>query len=110
MAFQRKSRNTSVRLTGLFRSKRPGLFVGGARDQAFADLIAKVKEAKAAGRGITFFLWRNDPTKSKNPNGPPFSLSVDVEMERSKQPARKAIEPDDDFGETGGDDSLFGED
>lgn len=73
-----KSNVTSTRITGLFKSAKPGLYIGGAEGEHLDALIAKIKEAKSAGKGITFFLW-----KTTFDEGPPFSLNVDVAMEKS---------------------------
>lgn len=101
MAFKR-SNTKSVRLTGLFKTKRPGLFVGTCRAEDLKQLIAKIKAAKEEDKGLTFFVWKNQG------EGPTLSLSVDVEQERPARTSRKPIE-EDEF-ETKGDDSLFGDD
>jgi len=48
----------NTKITGLWKTKRPGLFVGTANE--LDDIISLVKKARAAGKGITFFLWKND--------------------------------------------------
>jgi hypothetical protein len=48
----------NTKITGLWKTKRPGLFVGTANE--LEEIIALVKKARAAGKGITFFLWKND--------------------------------------------------
>lgn len=101
MAFQRQQRQskfTSSRLTGLFKSKKQGLWVGTARPEDIEGLITKIKEAKKAGRGLTFFLWKNEG------EGPVFSLNCDVAQEfKAKRPiqaaeqaAADAFDEDDD--------------
>lgn len=102
-----KSKATSLRLTGLFKTKRQGLLVGSVRDDVFDALIEKVREAKKAGRGLSFFVWKNDP----NREGPSFSLTCDVERpQEERKPAGKRIQDDDgDFGAKK-DDSLFDDD
>jgi len=61
--------NTNI--TGLWGTKRDGLWVGTANE--LDGIIALVKKAKADGQGITFFLWQN--TKS---DSPVFNLVANV--------------------------------
>lgn len=89
---------TDVRVTGLFATKRDGLFVGTAKGEQFDALIEKLKAAKQAGRGLTFFLWENTFK-----DGPPFSINVDVEQDQQQNApahrgygARRKIEEDDE--------------
>lgn len=99
-------KQTSVRLTGLFKTKKPGLYVGSTRAEDLSALIEKIKEAKSKGVGLTFFLWKNEPGK-----GPLYSLNTDLEQpreQRTARPARRPIEPDDDDA-VESDDSLFGD-
>ncbi len=74
----------SVRLTGLFRAKRPGLLVGSLKPEDMNKLIDKIKAAMAEKKGLTFFLWSNNDR-----NGPPASLSVDVAQDRPQGGARQ---------------------
>jgi hypothetical protein len=74
----------------MFRSKRKGLYIGGAKEEQLQLLIDKIKAAKADGRGLTFFLWKNEDEQ-----GPPFSLNVDVDNSDERN-ARKKVENDDD--------------
>jgi len=78
-------------LTGLFASKRSGLYVGTSRPEDIDNLIAKIKEAKAAGKELTFFVWKND----RGP-GPAMSLSVDLAQDRPVRERGRAIEEDGD--------------
>lgn len=104
MAFQGKRGGGSVRLTGLFVAKsKKGLATGTAKGEELDGLIAKIKEAKASGNGLVFFLWKQE-------GNPPFSLSVDVSKpyDKSRQRSGKKIESsgfDDD--EIPGSDDLF---
>lgn len=68
-----------ARIAGLFKTKRPGMLVGACRGPELETLISKIKEAKAASKGITFFLFSNPP---KGERGPVAGLTVDVEQER----------------------------
>lgn len=95
MAFQKQQRGKSKfagnRLTGLFKSRnKKGLYVGTARPDDVDGLIDKIKTAKKVGRGLTFFLWKND---IQSANTPVFSLSCDVAQERKVE---RAIEEDDE--------------
>lgn len=71
--------STAARITGLFKTQKQGLYVGGADGEQLEALIEKIKAAKAKGRGITFFMWRSDFEE-----GPPYSLTVDVAQEDSR--------------------------
>ena len=99
-----KSDRSDSRLTGLFKTKRRGLYVGGTNDETLDALVKKIKAAKAEGKQLTFFLW-----KSKFDEGPVFSLNVDVEQDRQARSSRKPIEPDDDEFEESESDDLFGD-
>ena len=99
MAWQGRRSNTnrtSVRVTGLFKTKRPGMMIGTARAEDIDKLIEKIKEARGAKKGLTFMLFKND-----RGDGPAASLLVDVEQERqggqATRPKPKPIE-DDPFG------------
>jgi len=106
--FGKRDRSDS-RITGLFKTKRRGLYVGGTNAETFQSLVDKIKAAKSEGKQLTFFLW-----KSKFEDGPVFSLNVDLEQDRNERPKRKPIEDDDDddFEEEDEDkdDELFGKD
>lgn len=56
---------TSVRLTGLFETSKPGLLVGTIEGEALEGLIAKIKEASAAGKGLSVFFKEVTPPKGK---------------------------------------------
>lgn len=101
-----KKQGTGLRLTGFFKTKRPGLFVGSISNKDLAPLIDKIKSAKGKELGLTFFLWKNDKQ-----GGPLMSLNVDLERPQSERPKRRPIEEDDeDTGTIDNDDSLFDED
>lgn len=71
----------SVRLTGLFKAKRPGLLVGSCKPEDMPKLIEKIKAAMAAKKGLTFFVWSNQGP------GPAASLSVDVAQDAPQRSA-----------------------
>ena len=87
----KKKEYTSVQCTGLFKTKKKGLYVGSTTDEYFDKFVEKVKEAKKKGKGVAFFLWRNDPDKSDTP----YTLYMDVNTDQPK--GRKIEEDDDDF-------------
>ncbi len=98
MAFKRNfkrggnSKNKSARITGLFRSKRKGLYVGTARPEDIEKLVEKIKAAMKAKKGLTLFLWKNDDA-----DGPAFSLSADVAQDfPGKGGKRRPIDEDDE--------------
>lgn len=98
MKFKRgKKKGTSLRLTGLFKTKKRGLFVGSvdADSDQMSGLIDKIKAAKADEKGLVCFLWRNDPDEE----GPAYTLSMDVsqdDYEGRPKKKRKPVEDDDD--------------
>lgn len=98
---------TSVRLTGLFKTKKRGLCVGTIQKETIDKLIEKIKEAKKQDREMTVFLWVND--KKDEENQPYFTVSMDVARDA---PARgKVIEADpfsvdDNSGNTPEDDPF----
>lgn len=65
--------NTNI--TGLWATKKDNLFVGTVNE--LDDLIALVKKAKAAEKGITFFLWYNGDDSYA-----PFNLVGNVAQDR----------------------------
>lgn len=85
-----KSKFTSVRLTGLFKTRKRGLCVGTVNAEAIDKLIEKIKEAKKQNKELTVFLWVND--KKDEENQPYFTISVDVAQPRPER--GKAIEDD----------------
>ena len=90
-----KKKFTSVRLTGLFKTKKPGLFVGSVALKDLGDLIAKIKEAREKELGLTFFAWKNDPERYKGEGTPPaLNLTVDVERPREERSTRRPIQAD----------------
>ena len=65
--------NTNI--TGLWATKKDNLFVGTVNE--LDDLIVLVKKAKAAEKGITFFLWYNGDDSYA-----PFNLVGNVAQDR----------------------------
>ena len=99
---------TSVRLTGLFKTKKRGLCVGTINDEAIDKLIEKIKEAKKQKKELTVFLWAFSPQEGKPvPEHPPlFTISVDLAQPPPSRGA--AIEPDPfDRGDTPDDEVPF---
>ena len=72
-----KSKNpfNNTTITGLFATKRDNLFVGTVQD--LDALVALVKKARVAEKGITFFLWAND-----SDDYAPFNLVANVAQDR----------------------------
>lgn len=107
MAYGRRREENPNKITGLFRSKnKRGLFVGTADEKYLGNLIRIIKEAKADGKGVTFFLWKSDYE-----DGPAYNLTADVAQDRPKgsggrrrssededapRPRRRPIEEDDE--------------
>lgn len=88
-----KPKGSGVRLTGLFKTKRQGLYVGSVNEEKLQELIALIKKAKGEDKEITVFLW-----KSKFQEGPLFSLNMDIAQDKPKGgfQKRRPIEDDPD--------------
>jgi hypothetical protein len=95
-----KKKGTSLRLTGMFKTKRRGLFVGSVSE--LGEMKDKLKAALAEEKGLVFFLWRNEDTEE---GGPAYTLSMDVSQEDDRpkksygKPKRKPVEDDEDQDE-----------
>lgn len=103
MAFQfrkgSKKKGTSVRLTGLFKTKRRGLWVGSVTD--LDEMKGKIKQAIAEEKGLVFFLWRNEDAEDGTPA---YTISMDVSSDedgskKKSKPKRKPVEDDEDEDE-----------
>lgn len=88
----KKKQGTSVRLTGLFKTKKRGLFVGSVDEkEAMTDVV---KQAIQQNKGIVFFLWRNNEAEE---GAPLYTLYMDVSQDEGSRPKRREIvEPDDE--------------
>lgn len=90
-----KKKGTSVRLTGMFKTKRRGLYVGSVTE--IDEMKSRIKTAIAEDKGLVFFLWKND-----DEDGPAYTLSMDVSQDedgykkKSGKPKRKPVEDDED--------------
>lgn len=74
------------RITGFNRSRnKSNLFVGGVKADELQTLINIIKEAKTLGKGVTFFLWKNDA--SKYPDAPPLTMQAVVAQDAERGPA-----------------------
>src|SRR3990167_5907602 len=102
----KSNERTSLKVTGFFKAKKQGLYVGGIKPddgyEGLANLVSKIKEAKAEKAGLVFFLWKNTYE-----DGPYFNMFVDVSRDedrprRGAKPAssqRRKIEEDDGLEE-----------
>lgn len=90
-----KKKGTSLRLTGLFKSKKKrGLAVGSITE--LDDLKDLLKKAIAEEKGLVVFLWRNEVDDDSDKKQPDFTLYMDVNQEDEDRPRRRKIEDDDD--------------
>lgn len=87
-----KKKYTSVRLTGLFSTKKPGLYVGNARPEEIEQLIKKCEAALDADKGLTFFLFKNQDRD----NDMAFSLSADVQSDIKSRKNKRSERIDED--------------
>ncbi len=90
-----------LRLTGLWESKKGGLFTGKIRVEDIDKLIEKCEEALKADAQLVCFLWENEVKDRKDPI---FTLQVAVADEEdgkrrssgSRRSRREEPEPEDD--------------
>jgi hypothetical protein len=87
----KKKQGTSVRLTGLFKTQKRGLFVGSVdeKDEMTNVLKAAIKQEK----GVVFFLWKNNEAEE---GAPLYTLYMDVSQDAGSKPKRRVIEDDPD--------------
>ncbi len=76
---------TRVRLS---RTRRPNLLAGGIREAELTALIQTIREARAAGRGLSVFVWINGEDDRS-----PGAVSIDLERPREGPPARGGGRP-----------------
>ncbi len=97
MAFNKRKDKDSkyVRLTGMWESKKEGLFTGRLRAEDIDKLSEKVEEAKEAGVPLVFFLWQNEKDSRKDPD---FTLQVALgeEEEGGRKPFKKSFKKRDE--------------
>lgn len=91
-----KPQGSSVRLTGLFKTKRNGLYVGSINGEKIEELVALIKKALKQEKDITLFLW-----KSKYDDGPRFSVNMDLAQDRPQGGKRRRPIQDDDEDDAG---------
>lgn len=92
---QQRGNYTSVRLTGLFSTKKDGLLVGTIEGEALEGLISKIKEAVAQNKGITLFVKEVDQPKGNYV----AQIFADIDTRgadsgRQAASPRRAIQPD----------------
>ena len=76
MARGRDNNGKNVRLTGLWPSKKDGLFSGKLRPEDIEKLQDKVEEAAKNDAALVFLLWEN--TDKRGRKDPDFTLQVTV--------------------------------
>ena len=76
MARGRENDGKYVRLTGLWPSKKDGLFSGKLRPEDLEKLLDKVEEAAKNDAALVFLLWEN--TDKRGRKDPDFTLQVTV--------------------------------
>lgn len=98
---------TSVRLTGLFKTKKKGLLVGKLREEDVRGLAKLVKKALTDEKEIVIFAYREEDDKRL------YSLSADIAQEQSSggrknyggSKSKSRIEDDEDAPEGDEDDN-----
>lgn len=104
--FKGKGKKKGVRLTGLFRTKRKGLYVGKVRaDEELSALKKLIKKAEAEGSDLTMFVWKN-----KDEDGPAFTLVADIAQDAEGGKRRKRRDEDDEDEDQDEEDDEDGED
>lgn len=89
----KKSGLNTTQLTALWNTKREGLAVGTMKE--LDKLIVLVKQAKAANKGLTFFLWEN--TNDNYPGN--YNLTANVERDmpnKIKETPMEEEEPEEE--------------
>lgn len=76
MARGRENDGKYVRLTGLWPSKKDGLFSGKLRPEDIEKLLDKAEEAAKNDAALVFLLWEN--TDKRGRKDPDFTLQVTV--------------------------------
>ncbi len=76
MARGRENDGKYVRLTGLWPSKKDGLFSGKLRPEDIEKLLDKAEEAAKSDAALVFLLWEN--TDKRGRKDPDFTLQVTV--------------------------------
>jgi len=88
---QRGGNFTSVRLTGMFATKKPGLLVGTVEGESLDGLIAKIKECVAQKKGLTLFFREVEQPKGNYV----AQVFADVDTRSGEdRPIRKPIQDD----------------
>ena len=81
MARGRENDGKYLRLTGLWPSKKDGLFSGKLRPEDISKLLEKADEADKDGLPLVFLLWEN--TDKRGRKDPDFTLQVTIAEEDS---------------------------
>lgn len=69
--------------------KREGMFVGPCNPDQLESLINVIKEAQSQGKGVVFFLWKNEPSETRKSVA---TLTVAVAQDRAEaSPSRRPI-------------------
>lgn len=108
-----KKSTTSVRLTGLFKTKKKGLLVGKLREEDVKGLAKLVKKALTDEKEIVIFAYREEDDKRL------YSLSADIAQEQqggsggrknySGGKSKSKIEDDEDDAPEGDEDDNDGD-
>lgn len=87
--------------------KRENMFVGPVSVEQLDSLIGVIKEAKAAQKGIVFFLWKNEPREGRKSVA---TLTVAVQNDRPMNdgPGRRPIGSAPQSNRSSGSDPLAG--
>ena len=99
----KKNSDNGVRMTGLFKTKKRGCYVGKMRAEEIKPLRLLLKKAIETEKDVAVFLYKNEEG-----DGPLFSLkaALNEDMQRGgykKKPARRkpADDVDDDSDDDG---------
>ena len=82
----------SIKLGGLFRTKRAGMYVGNIKPDELEELQALLNSKKVQRHGMVIFMFKNT-----RPDGPVFNLLADAAKPREEFVSKKrAIDDTDD--------------
>jgi hypothetical protein len=91
---------TSIKLTGLFKTKRQGMYVGSVSVEVMEELLAMMNTSKAQKNGLVLFAFKNDKGGDR---GPVLNLLIDVSKPREDstewKAKRKLIQEDHDLSD-----------
>ena len=91
---RREKESKYTNITGLWESKKKGLFTGRCKGEYLTKFLDKIEEAD--GEDLVFFLWEND---KESRNSADFNLQFAVNEERDDEKPRRGRDRDEETEE-----------